>query len=355
MNVNTNVGPQYTLTFAYDPNGRRIQKVVSTNGLTITTLNFLYDGWNLLAALSPTLSPVNTFMWGVDISGSMQGAGNVGGLLNVSYYGASTTNCFPAYDGNGNITALINSVDGTLAANYEYGASGEPIRLTGSMAKVNPIRFSTKYGDDESDLLYYGFRYYKVSTGTWVSRDPIDEKGGENLYCFVSNDSINKIDKLGLIDVDVYIYHWRGAGVCFGGSVGHAFITDDRTLKVELSQFPEPHGTKGVNTFKTWAQTLAKEDGRLPDAEYRVHLPNDDAFASAVKDHRTRPIWDWWPTGKTETHCAFSTASALIAGGVPIRLGGVHEILPDGLDYQLMLLSGVSLNNGATVTIVYRQ
>jgi RHS repeat-associated protein len=45
------------------------------------------------------------------------------------------------------------------------------------MAKVNPIRFSTKYQDDENDLLYYGYRYYKASTGTWVSRDPLDEPG----------------------------------------------------------------------------------------------------------------------------------------------------------------------------------
>jgi hypothetical protein len=47
------------------------------------------------------------------------------------------------------------------------------------MAKVNPIRFSTKYQDDESDLLYYGYRYYKASTGTWVSRDPLGERGFE--------------------------------------------------------------------------------------------------------------------------------------------------------------------------------
>jgi RHS repeat-associated protein len=33
------------------------------------------------------------------------------------------------------------------------------------MAKVNPFRFSTKYQDDETDLLYYGHRYYKASTG----------------------------------------------------------------------------------------------------------------------------------------------------------------------------------------------
>ena len=41
------------------------------------------------------------------------------------------------------------------------------------MAKANPFRFSTKYQDDESDLLYYGYRYYNANTGRWNSRDPV--------------------------------------------------------------------------------------------------------------------------------------------------------------------------------------
>jgi hypothetical protein len=39
------------------------------------------------------------------------------------------------------------------------------------MAKVNPFRFSTKYQDDETDLLYYGYRYYNATMGGWLSRD----------------------------------------------------------------------------------------------------------------------------------------------------------------------------------------
>jgi RHS repeat-associated protein len=66
------------------------------------------------------------------------------------------------------------------------------------MGKINPIRFSTKCTDDESDFLYYGKRYYNPSTGRWLSRDPIGEAGGPNLYGFAYNDGINAIDLLGL-------------------------------------------------------------------------------------------------------------------------------------------------------------
>ena len=222
------------------------------------------------------------------------------------------------------------------------------------MSKVNPFLFSTKFCDWESGLYYYGFRYYNPSTGRWPSRDPADEKGGLELYGFVANDGINHADKLGLVDVDVFIYHWRGVGVGIPyicqGSVGHALITDAGTHNVELSQFPDPSGMKGKNVRKTWDETVAREDGRQPDDEFLVHLPNDGGFNAAVQDHLHRPTWDWWPTGPSQTHCAYSSASALIAGGLPVMLaGGVHEILPDGLDDQLILMSGGTFTSGATV------
>jgi RHS repeat-associated protein len=187
MTNNTSAGSLYGIKFSYDPKGRRIQKVVVTNGVTLYTDNFLYDGWNLVSTLNSSLSLLNSFVWGNDLSGSQQRAGGIGGLLEVSYYGTSTTNCFPAYDGNGNVMALVNAADSTLAANYDYGPFGELIRVTGAMGKINPLRFSTKYNDDESDLLYYGYRYYKPSTGAWPNRDPKNELG----FILLKNDWIS--------------------------------------------------------------------------------------------------------------------------------------------------------------------
>jgi RHS repeat-associated protein len=43
----------------------------------------------------------------------------------------------------------------------------------------------------------YGYRYYDPVTGRWPSRDPFGEEGGVNLYGFVGNAAINKIDQLG--------------------------------------------------------------------------------------------------------------------------------------------------------------
>ncbi len=210
MKVNRNVGPQYQLSFVYDPEGRRIEKILMLAGVPVSTNIFLYDGWDLIAELGPNDTPIRTYMWGNDLSGSPQGAGGVGGLLEESYYGGSTTtNCFVAYDGNGNVAALVNAADGSIVANYEYGPFGELIRQTGPMATANPFRFSTKYQDDESDLLYYGYRFYDPSTGRWLNRDPLGEQGGENIYYYVGNDPDNQIEFLGLFDCERHRFQFN--------------------------------------------------------------------------------------------------------------------------------------------------
>ena len=212
-------GSKLKLDFAYDARGRRIQKIVSTNSgsgyVGQYTNRFVYDGWKLLAILNPPSSILASFTWGLDLSGSMQGAGGVGGLLMV--HDPSTINNQPsthfvAYDGNGNAAALVNAADGSVSAQYEYGPFGELLRATGPMAKANPFRFSTKYQDDETDLLYYGYRYYNASTGRWNSRDPISELGFNNsiqrdflygraeeldLYAFARNNAVNQYDRDG--------------------------------------------------------------------------------------------------------------------------------------------------------------
>jgi RHS repeat-associated protein len=197
-------GSKFKLEFVYDAKGRRLQKLVSTNNgssyVAQYTNRFAYDRWNLIATLNPQLAILNSFGWGLDLSGSQQGAGGVGGLLLVRNVELSVTN-FVAHDGNGNVAALVNVANGGVTAQYEYGPFGELLRVTGVSAKANPFRFSTKYQDDESDFLYYGYRSYNPSTGRWLSRDPIGEDGGFHLYGFVYNSSINRIDPKGLNSV----------------------------------------------------------------------------------------------------------------------------------------------------------
>ena len=74
------------------------------------------------------------------------------------------------------------------------------IRSAGPEAKGNPFRFSSKYSDDATELLYYGYRVLSAANGRWLSRDPGDERAGVNLFALVKNDSEDKVDVIGLED-----------------------------------------------------------------------------------------------------------------------------------------------------------
>jgi len=107
---------------------------------------------------------------------------------------------YAVYNGNGNVSELISANDGIIAGHYEYDPFGKTIAVTGySLAKENVFCFSTKYVDEETGLIYYGYRYYSPEIGRWLSRDPIGEQlGGCNLYAFVGNSPHNWYDLLGL-------------------------------------------------------------------------------------------------------------------------------------------------------------
>ncbi len=187
------------LEFAYDHRGRRIEKrVFEWSGSWALTRHekFLYDDWNMTAVYNAATGNAlaRTFTWGLDLSGSLQGAGGVGGLVSSSVAGQSPLSY--SYDANGNVSELVDTA-GTGVAHYEYDPFGNVVFQTGSLASGNPYRFSTKFHDSETGLVYYGYRYYSPKTGRWLSRDPIDERGGLNLYLFGSNNSINLFDGLG--------------------------------------------------------------------------------------------------------------------------------------------------------------
>ena len=239
--------------FTYDYIGRRVQKKIyswQTDHWQLITDNlFLYNGWNLVSEWSSigTQSGEKYYVWGLDLSQTLQGAGGVGGLvasfatlagdfdndgdvdgsdlaalandpnlLDLSSFAANfgqtvgssgspdsfshSYSHYYCYDGNGNVCQLVDTQNGDIAANYEYDPYGNVISAYGDMADGNPYRFSTKYYDVEAGLYYYGYRYYLAELGRWMNRDPIGERSGYNLYRFVLNNGVNAIDLLGLSD-----------------------------------------------------------------------------------------------------------------------------------------------------------
>ena len=135
--------------------------------------------------------------WGPDHSGTLQGAGGVGGLVAVSIDGFYY---FPCYDNLGNIVAYVNE-SGTKVASYTYDAFGYMVSSSGLMRETFPHRFSTKWQDNETLMYDYGYRWYWPEMGRWMNRDPIGEEGGVNLYGFCQNNPCRFYDSKGLFTI----------------------------------------------------------------------------------------------------------------------------------------------------------
>jgi len=188
-----------TTSYLYDAQSRRIAKITG-GGAELT----VYDAWNPIAEYtrSAGVPPVlaQSYTWGTDLSGSLQGAGGVGGLLSLTPHSSpSAPSFFPSFDGNGNVSEYLDS-SGGLAAHFEYDALGRMVATSGDSEDFR-MRFSTKKEDVETWLNYYGYRYYDPVTGRWPSRDPIGEVGGVNVYGFARNSALSHYDYLGLDDV----------------------------------------------------------------------------------------------------------------------------------------------------------
>jgi len=227
----TNSPHCYTLTFTYDYLGRRVDKTV-TDSVTSPAFvedRYIYDGWNLVAdyrntsSSSPSFSLYRTYTWGLDVAGSLSASGGVGALLDITNIVPGVNHEYlPAYDGNGNVAALVDGSSGAVVASYEYSPFGETLRTQPPLVYLstgggqynptnydpaiadNPFRFSTKFADVQSGLIYYGNRFYSPTLGRFLNRDPIEEAGGINLYGFVNNDPANGYDVLGYDDWGSY-------------------------------------------------------------------------------------------------------------------------------------------------------
>ena len=222
--------PNRTLEFKYDYLGRRVQKRSEnvTAGTDVYS-RYLYDGNNLIAEFNATSTTIGSLLrsytWGLDLAGSLTATGGVGALVQITDH-ATSTSYFPTFDGNGNVASLLNASSGAVVAAYEYSPFGELLRCAGSYATSNPFRFSTKFTDDESGLVYYGHRYYSPGLGRFINRDPIEEAGGLNLYGFCGNDGVNGIDCLG--NRNFFSNLWDHTFGAIGKGVGHAISSLQR-------------------------------------------------------------------------------------------------------------------------------
>jgi len=147
-------------------------------------------------------------------------------------------------DGLGSITE-VTDISGAIIASYTYDSFGKILARTGSL--TNPYTYTAREYDNESGLYYYRARYYDPRIGRFLQPDPLDmvmvilirqyypgspigrllykyflnnPQSVFNIYLYVNNNPIRRIDPLGLwyIDINASLGYWGGGtwGVMIG-------------------------------------------------------------------------------------------------------------------------------------------
>jgi RHS repeat-associated protein len=174
-------GSSGTVTFRYDPFGRRVQKAFTQAGTTTTT-NYSYDGDDSIEEVDPSGNLLAKYARTTNIDEPL--AESRSGT--ASYYEA---------DGLNSVTSLTTGA-GSLAQSYTFDSFGKLIGSSGSV--INPFLYSGREFDSETGLYYYRARYYDPNSGRFLSEDPIQfESNDLNLYRYALGSPVNLGDPYG--------------------------------------------------------------------------------------------------------------------------------------------------------------
>lgn len=182
-------------SYTYDADGLRTSKTV--NG---TTTNYYWANGVLQA--QKTGSEYIVFLY--DENGFAYGLLLKNGTTEEYYY--------YIYNAQGDVIGILNSA-GTQVVSYEYGAWGEILSTTGTLASTigqsNPLRYRGYYYESETGFYYLQSRYYDPVTLRFVNADAYISTGQgileTNMYAYCLNNPVNMIDSTGEIAVTTLI------------------------------------------------------------------------------------------------------------------------------------------------------
>ncbi|MBK8224138.1 MAG: hypothetical protein IPK73_24305 [Candidatus Obscuribacter sp.] len=121
-----------------------------------------------------------------------------GGVEKHFFRGGQTinnSNYLYSTDHLGSITEVCNS-SGIIQSRYMYDLWGQSLQENSIVN--SDFGFGAYYVNRRNELALTVFRMYSPRLGRWLSRDPVMERGGTNLYWYVANDASSLTDPSGL-------------------------------------------------------------------------------------------------------------------------------------------------------------
>ncbi len=306
-NVISKASGSSVLAARYDGLGRRIE--VTRNGTTVERYVYFPGSFLVLAVLDGSNVVKEIYTHGPDLSGTIGGAGGIGGILSVSTnIGAASASKYFHADAMGNVI-LVSDSDGKQVASYGFTPFGKLVKQVGDYKAR--FLFSFKEQEAETSIVNFGLRYFSTARGAWLTRDILGESMQVNLYAFVGNRPLAEADPIGLVGEGI-ISLAEIPGVGSQLNALHARLIEKAVkvspAKVTKAEFTHWLAKVGPEVFVTlYAQAIYDVlQARLEDVVRNIgvcHVVNIQAASSSsergeisVKEHAfpalTQP-WTW--------------------------------------------------------------
>jgi RHS repeat-associated protein len=189
-----------TGAYAYDALHRRIKRTASG----VTWHSYFNDAWKVIEerrASHPAVAAAH-YLWGLrhrDDLARRDRATTAGGSMSQRHYVLMDYHS----------PVAITGTTGTVQERYQFDGFGTRVVLNAGNTPIIvsayawSFAFQGQFQDEETGWLNYGFRYYAPGLGRFLSKDPIMEAGGNNLYMMAGNAPVNAVDWLGLATCEV--------------------------------------------------------------------------------------------------------------------------------------------------------
>jgi RHS repeat-associated protein len=214
---------------------------------------FAYNGYGrtvkIVETISGSISSTKQFIWG---SGRMREVRDGNSMLVSQYFSYGQTIIGSSYfftkDHLGSVRELVDS-SGNIQAQYSYDTYGRTTKSQGSLDA--DLQYSGYYFHAPSGLDLTVHRPYKSSAGRWISRDPMGEASGANLYDYVQNSPTQYSDPEGLQEVLIRL-PWVDTPIV--GGPGSGFI-DPFGIVLPLPDPNKPNAPPGTTGNPHWECT----------------------------------------------------------------------------------------------------